>query len=154
MSQVKIIYICSKSKGKSAPQAKIFEVLNFRNTIFNGFSFKSNAKSWKKIRLRRDCFTEKNTTKNFPIRTPPVFRSGGIQGGFLIAKILLPQKCYFWTFQKTTTFWIFFIRFFFSWWFFYWDETILCLFFIRSVDFDRFFVFALSFESKNYIFRL
>ena len=51
--------------------------------------------------------------EKFPYKkTPPVFRSGGIQGGFLIAKFLLPQKCYFWTFQKTTTFWIFFIRFF------------------------------------------
>ena len=89
----------------------------------------------------------------FRLRKPPLYSDlGEYRGGFLIAKILLPQKCYFWTFQKTTTFWIFFIRFFFSWWFFYWDETILCLFFIRSVDFDRFFVFALSFESKNYIF--
>ena len=45
MSQTKIIHIWSKSKGKSAPQAKIFVVLNIRNVIFNSFSFKSNTKS-------------------------------------------------------------------------------------------------------------
>ena len=51
--------IWSKSKGKSAPQAKKIEVFNTRNAIFNRFSFKSNTKFWKISRLRRDSLSKK-----------------------------------------------------------------------------------------------
>ena len=108
-----IIPIYSKSKGKSAPQAKNFGGFNIRNAIFNRFSFKSDTKSWKIFRLRRDSLTKKNTTKNSPLRKPPLYSDlGEYRGGFLNGENFLPQKCYFLTFQKSTTFWIFFIRFF------------------------------------------
>ena len=67
--QAKIIHIWIKSKGKSAPQAKNFEVFNIRNTIFNSFSFKSNTKSWKFFRLRRDSLNPSvfHTKTQYPL---------------------------------------------------------------------------------------
>ena len=55
-----------------------------------------------------ECIRRIPTKKAPPLQTD----RGYWRGGFLSRWFLLSQKCYFWTFQKSTTFWIFFIRFF------------------------------------------
>ena len=113
MLQAKIKCIFDLFKGKLAPQAIFFEIFDTRNSIFNSFSFKSDVKSWKIFRLRRDSLNKKQQGKNSRIRKPPLLSDRGkSRGGFLIRKNFLSQKCYFWAFQKNTTFSIFFTRFF------------------------------------------
>ena len=63
---------------------------------------------------------------------PPVFRSGGIQGGGLsYSEIFAPPKMLFLAVSEDNNFLDFFHQIFLT--IFYWDETILCLFFIVSI---------------------
>ena len=110
---------------------------------------KKNPKFWTLLKRPKMAFLGE---QNFTIKkTPPLYSPRSeYRGGFLIAKILLPQKCYFWTFQKTTTFLDFFHQIFFSHddFFIRMKQYYVYFSFGVSILVD-FFVFALSFESKN-----